>query len=59
MRAIWRRLPPIAFIAAISPVCSPISVLIVFDSSTSADSSASSVTTVMMLATCSKPSLYG
>ena len=33
--------------------------LIVFDSSTSADSSASSVTTVRMLAICSKPSLPG
>jgi hypothetical protein len=59
MRRMSRRLAPIAFIAAISPVCSPMSVLIVFESSTRADSSATSVTTVMTLETFSKPSLYG
>jgi hypothetical protein len=36
---------PIAFIVAISGVCSPIIVVIVLDSSTSAPTSASSVTT--------------
>ena len=53
-----RRRAPIAFIAAISPVCSPISVVIVLETSTSADSSASSVmtfSTPAMLSTFSLP----
>jgi hypothetical protein len=54
-----RRRAPIAFIDAISPVWSPISVVIVFDTSTSADSSASSVTTLRRLETASMPSWPG
>ena len=54
-----RRRAPIAFIAAISAVCSLTSVVIVFDSSTSAETSASSVTTFRMLAIASKSDLPG
>ena len=54
-----RRRAPIAFIAAISPVCSPISVVIVFDTSTSADSSASSVMMFRTPAMLSKSALPG
>jgi hypothetical protein len=45
--------------AAISPVCSPISVAMVLDSSTSAVSSASSVTTVKTPLSLSNSSLPG
>ena len=58
-RRMSRRRAPIAFIAAISPVCSPISVDIVLDTSTSAVSSASSVMIVNMPPSFSNSDLPG
>jgi hypothetical protein len=58
-RRICSRPAPIAFIVAISGVCSPISVVIVLESSTSAPIRASSVTTKRMLVRLLKRLLPG
>ena len=58
-RRIWRRVPPIAFIIPISRRCSPISVVIVFAISTSAESSASTVNTFISDEIWLKKSLPG
>ena len=58
-RAIWRRRAPTARMIPISPVCSATSVDIVFETSTTAESSASRVITPMKSAKAAVSSLPG